>query len=376
MLLVGIVGKPNAGKSSFFKAITLLDVKIADYPFTTIQPNHAIGYVTSPCACKRLGAKCSPRNSQCINGTRLIPVELLDVAGLVPDAHLGKGMGNQFLDDLRRASVLIHVLDCSGTSDENGRKTSGYDPSKDVEWLESEIDEWIYGIIKKLDRTKDIIPAITKQLTGLGIKEEDVKRAHAKSSDLRKMATEIRKISKPILISANKMDLPESKKNLESVRKIFGERAVVACCAEYEIALRLAGKAGIVEYFPGSEQFTIKNESISEKQREALEKIKSFLNEYGSTGVQSCLNKAVFELLDYITIYPVENENNFSDSKGNVLPDAYLVPRGTTARQFAGYVHTDFEKNFICAIDARTKMRISSDHKLQDRDIIKIVSGK
>ncbi len=376
MLLVGIVGKPNAGKSSFFKAATMLDVKIADYPFTTIQPNHAVGYVTSPCACKRLGLRCNPRNSQCVDGTRLIPVELLDVAGLVPDAHLGKGMGNQFLDDLRRASVLIHILDASGTSDENGRKTSGYDPAKDIEWLESEIDEWIYGIIKKLERTKDIVPAITRQLTGLGIREEDVKAAHVKSPDLREMATEIRKMSKPILISANKMDLPESKKNLDNIRKKSSGLSVVACCADYEIALRLAGKAGVIDYFPGSNQFAIKNENISEKQREALEKIKSFLEEYGSTGVQHCLNKAVFELLDYMAIYPVENENNFSDSKNNVLPDAYLVPRGTTAKQFSGYVHTDFEKNFICAIDARTKMRISSDHQLQDGDIIKIVSGK
>ncbi|MFH1106120.1 MAG: redox-regulated ATPase YchF [Candidatus Aenigmatarchaeota archaeon] len=375
MLLVGIVGKPNAGKSSFFKAITLLDVKIADYPFTTIEPNHATGYVTAECPCKRLETRCNPRNSQCVNGARLIPVELLDVAGLVPDAHLGKGMGNQFLDDLRRASALIHVLDASGTSDENGRKTSGYDPAKDVEWLENEIDEWIYGIIKKLDRTKDIVSALTKQLTGLGIKEDDIKHAHSKTSDLREMATLIRKISKPILIAANKMDLPAAKENYESIKRKFSERLVIACCADYEIALRLANKAGIIDYFPGAGQFSIKS-SVSLKQKEALEKIKLFLKEYGSTGVQPCLNRAVFEFLDYIVIYPVENENNFSDSKNNILPDAYLVPRGTTAKQFAGHVHTDFEKNFICAIDARTKMRISSDHELKNGDIIRIVSAK
>ncbi|MEM4201360.1 MAG: GTPase, partial [Nitrososphaerales archaeon] len=114
-MLVGIVGKPNTGKSTFFNAATLMNVPMANYPFTTIQPNYGVAYLRKDCVCKRLNVKDNPVNSVCVNGVRLIPVKLVDVAGLVPGASQGRGLGNKFLDDLRQADALIHVVDASGS---------------------------------------------------------------------------------------------------------------------------------------------------------------------------------------------------------------------------------------------------------------------
>ncbi len=111
---VGIVGKPNAGKSTFFSAATLTVVPIANYPFTTIKPNRGISYLRTRCVCRELGVQDRPRNSRCVDGERFIPVELIDCPGLVPGASTGRGLGNQFLDDLRKADALIHVIDARG----------------------------------------------------------------------------------------------------------------------------------------------------------------------------------------------------------------------------------------------------------------------
>ena len=135
MLSVGLAGKPNAGKSTFFKAATLAEVEIANYPFTTIDANHGVSFVRVPCPCKELGA--GKECGRCQDGVRYVPVELIDVAGLVPDAHLGKGLGNEFLDSLRVAEAVIHVLDASGSADAEGNPVGvgNYDPMTDVGFL-------------------------------------------------------------------------------------------------------------------------------------------------------------------------------------------------------------------------------------------------
>jgi hypothetical protein len=388
-LIIGLVGKPNAGKSSILKALTLTEVRIANYPFTTIDPNIATGFVTTPCVCKELGVKCNPRNSLCVNGIRLVPVNLIDVAGLVPGAHEGRGLGNKFLDDLRQADCLIHVVDCSGKTDSEGNPCDYHDPCEDIKFLEEEIDLWFQNIIQKgLQKYErkikhehvDIIDVLTEQLAGLGITKSHVVEAMNKTNmekfdfdNLLSFAKELRKISKPMLIAANKMDLPGAEENFEKLKKTFPQKIIVPCYAEGEVALKLAAKNGLVDYFPGDIEFKIKGE-LNEKQREALNKIKEFLDKWGSTGVQEVLNKAVFNLSKYIVVYPVENENKFTDGEGNVLPDAFLVPEGSTPRDLARRIHEDLEKNFICAIDARTKQKIPTDYKLKHRDVIKIMA--
>ena len=385
-MLLGIVGVPNSGKSTFFKSLTLADIEITNYPFTTIKPNMGVGYVTTECPCRRLGVECKPQNSKCVNGQRHIPVKLLDVAGLVPGAHDGKGLGNQFLSDLTQASGLVHVLDMSGRTDSEGRPSQGWDPEKNVRVLEEEIDEWIKDISSKtLGKSKQIartqkVPIeklLAKQLSGLGVTEEDIKAAMRKSriegfewseSDIKHFSAEIRKVSKPIIVAANKIDTPEAQKNYE----MFSSREdFVPCSADSELALREASKSGLIDYVPGN-SFQVRGK-LTEKQRQALDFIKAnVIQRYGSTGVQNSINALVFKKLDMITVYPVADINKFSDKKGNILPDAFLVRRGTKLREFTEKVHTDLARGFIGGLDLEKK-KLGADYELKDGDVVEIL---
>lgn len=376
-MLVGLVGAPNSGKSTFFRAATLSSAEIASYAFTTVKPNQANGYVTKECPCKRLGAKCNPQNSKCQSGIRMIPVKLLDVAGLVPEAHKGRGMGNQFLNDLTQASGLIHVLDASGKTNSEG-KPDDWEPAKTVEMLEYEIDEWLRGIIdktyQKTRRTAEAtkVPLerlMAQQLSGLGITEDDIKGAmKSRSPEEHGFATELRRISKPIVIAANKVDLPESREKLKGLEKL----GAVPCSAEAELALREAERGGLISYTPGSGDFEVKGE-LSDKQSQGLEFIrKAVLERYGSTGVQECLNTLVFERLGLIVVYPVANIGKLSDKQGRVLPDTHLVPKGTTLRELAARVHTTMAESFIGGLDLE-KRKIGAEHELRDGDVVEIL---
>jgi len=393
---IGIVGKPNVGKSTFFGAATMAPVEIANYPFTTVDPNKGVAYVRVPCPCKELGMKCDPSNSVCNDGVRFVPVELLDVAGLVPDAWQGRGLGNKFLDDLRQADALINVIDASGSTDIEGNpgNPGDHDPCEDIEFLRNEIDMWIREILNngfvkiarqaKMQGTK-IEAAIHERLMGLNITETQIKQALRETSPpadptkwddgvMMALAIKIREHSKPMIVAMNKADIaPDG--NIEKVSKI-AENAV-ATMSETELALKKAEAAGLVGYIPGDRSFTIRDESkLSASQRQALEYMAAKMERFGGTGVQTCLEKAAFGVLDLIAVYPVEDENKLTDHFGRVLPDALLMPRGSTARDMAYKVHTDLGDKFIRAVNARTKRTVGHDYVLQDGDIIKIASGK
>lgn len=393
-MLIGLVGKPSVGKSTFFKAATLAEVEIASYPFTTIKPNHGVGYVRVECIDKEFKTKCSPSKGFCINHNRFVPVELMDVAGLVPGASEGKGLGNQFLDDLRGADLFIHIVDASGKTDTEGKPTEDHDPCDDIKFLEAELDKWFYNLLIKawkgfarkieLDGAK-FSEAVAKQFSGLKIKGYQVKEVLLKlnlseksttwtDEQLKKFASELRKHSKPMIIAANKCDDEQALKNIENMKKRFSDYLIIPCSADSELALRQAAKAGLIGYIPGEKEFKILKD-LSEKQKEALENIKTNVLEqfeFG-TGVQHVLNSAVFDLLKYIAVFP-GSANKLGDSKGNILPDCFLLPDGSTTLDFAYYLHTDFGKNFIKAIDARTKMAWGKDHKLKHRDALEIVT--
>ncbi|HDD67077.1 MAG TPA: redox-regulated ATPase YchF [Candidatus Thorarchaeota archaeon] len=398
---VGIVGKPSCGKTSFTNAACMTDFKVGSYPFTTIEANVGVAHVRTRCACTDFGVKDNPKNSICIDGVRLIPIKLIDVAGLVPGAHKGRGMGNKFLDDLRQADVLIHIVDASGSLDAEGQEVAAgsYNPVEDVKFLEDEITEWILGIVTKDWRRitgrvraegAKLDELLVEKLSGLKITRSQILKAirnadlNAESADkwsdedLRRFARTLQRVAKPIIIAANKIDRPTAHENYERLRETFPDLLVLPVSALAEKVLRDLDKRGIIRYVPGDEDFKIlQPDKLSESELAQLEKLRTdILKRYGGTGVQRILNDAVFGFLKMITVYPVHDVNTLSDSEGNVLPDVFLVPEGTTAKEFAGYIHTDLMESFIHAIDARTKMRISDKHVLKDRDVIKIVSAK
>ncbi|MDP2946646.1 MAG: redox-regulated ATPase YchF [Nanoarchaeota archaeon] len=393
-MLIGLVGKPSCGKSTFFKAATLMDVLIAAYPFATIKPNHGVGYVRVDCIDKELNTQCMPRTGFCINHVRFVPVDLMDVAGLIEGASEGKGLGNQFLDDLRQADAFIHIVDISGTTDNEGREGAG-DPIHDVKMLESELDKWYTSIFKKvwdklsrgIESTKqNFAQAVAKQFSGLGVKETDVKSALLKlnlkpehpsswtETDLSEFSRTIRLMTKPMLIAANKIDKTNGKENLKKLKSAFPSAMIIPCSSDAELSLRQAAKAGLIDYIQGQPSFKIHEDKVNPKQKEALELIqKNVLEVYGSTGVQEILDKVVFELLKYIAIFPAGAK--LADSKGNILPDCFLLSKGSTALDFAFKLHTDIGNRFVKAIDVRTKQPVGKDTPLKHRDGIEIMTN-
>jgi ribosome-binding ATPase YchF (GTP1/OBG family) len=398
---IGIVGKSNVGKSTFFKAATLMDILIANYPFATIKPNHGTGFVKIDCVDTFFNTQCNPREGFCIDHKRFVPVDVIDVAGLVPGAHEGKGLGNQLLDDLRQADALIHVVDFAGATNERGEPSApgSRDPYDDIKFLEEEIDFWYLAILNKgwekfarqiQQEHSDPARALGKQLSGLKVTEEMVDDVIRKlnlpkesistwtDKDLFNITQELRKKTKPMIIAANKMDIPIAQENYRKLRAEHPELIIVPCSAESELALREATKHQLIKYVPGNTDFEFVDESkLTEKQKFALNFIKdNVLKQFvEGTGVQSCMNAAVFSLLKYITIFP-GGVNKLTDQYGRVLPDCFLMPPGTTALDFAFRLHSDFGNNFIKAIDVKKRMPVGKDHPLKDGDVVEIFAGR
>ncbi len=386
MITLALAGKPNCGKSTFFRAATLAPAEIANYPFTTIDANFGVAYVRTVCPCTTLGQRCG----NCSDGVRFVPVNLIDVAGLVPDAHKGKGLGNQFLDNLRQADAIIHIVDASGSTDAEGNPVDpgSHDPIPDIGFLEHEMTMWVYGILDKhwakLNRQAQtrgfsVHRGVSEVFTGLGITPEDVKDAelragidlvHPAEGGLVRFCAEIVKISKPMIVVGNKADLITSE-----IEAKLREKGISFASAAGELALRNAAMHKLIGYVPGDQAFSIANEgALSQPQRLGLKTIAEAMKRFGGTGVQQAVNHAVFGLLDRIVVYPVEDENHFTDSKGRILPDAFLMKKGSTPRDLAFMVHTDIGNGFLYAIDAKSKMRVKETHALKDGDIIRIVS--
>jgi len=392
-MLIGLVGKPSVGKSTFFKASTLAEIEIAPYPFTTIKANRGVGYVSVECIEKEFKVKCNPNHGFCINGNRFVPIDLMDVAGLVPGASEGKGLGNKFLDDLRQADCFIHIVDISGETDIEGKQTKNHNPTEDILFLEEELNKWYFNILSKVWKTfarktemehANLAEAVAKQFSGLKVDEDQAKDIlHGNNfeknpnkwsdEDVMKFASLLRKISKPMIIAANKVELEKGTENYERIKKEFPNLRIVPCSADSELALRQASKACLIEYIPGEKSFKILKD-LNEKQKEALFQIqKNVLDKFSEgTGVQKILNTAVFDILGYLPIFPA-SANKLGDSKGNILPDCFLLPPNSTALDFAYSLHTDFGKNFIKAINAKTKMALGKDYKLQARDALEII---
>ena len=386
MITLALAGKPNCGKSTFFRAATLAPVEIANYPFTTINANFGVAFTRTLCPCKNLNITCE----SCHEGVRFVPVNLVDVAGLVPDAHKGRGLGNQFLDNLRQADAILHIVDASGSTDSEGNpvEIGSHDPKKDVIFLGYEMTMWIYGILEKhwaklqrqaQSKTYPLHKGISEVLTGLRITPEDVRDAeeaagvdlaHADADALIRFCGEITRISKPMINVGNKVD--QAPEPMIAALKTDG---FLFASAAGELALRNAAQAKLIRYVPGDPSFSLINEqALSAPQKAGLARIAGVMQKFGGTGVQQAIDHTIRQVLGLIVVFPVEDEHKYSDSKGRVLPDAFLMKKGSTPRDLAFMVHTDIGKGFLYAVDARTKMRVKDTHVLQDGDVIRIVS--
>jgi ribosome-binding ATPase YchF (GTP1/OBG family) len=390
MLSLALAGKPNAGKSTFYQAATMADVDVANYPFTTIEANRGVTHVRTDCPCLDRDERCG--DEHCHDGTRYVPVELLDVAGLVPGAHEGRGLGNQFLDELTNADAILHVVDAAGATDAEGEPVGvgEHDPVEDLQFIEDEMDLWLASIVDRnweaVERQSrspdfDIDAALTEMLTGVGATELDVARALRDldypedpiqwTDDHREaLASDIRERTKPIVVVANKADAAPPE-NLQRLKE--RNEATIPATAEGELALRRAVEAGAIDYDPGDPDFDLVGE-VSDQQREGLEQVRDVMAEHGGTGVQRALDTAVYDVLDHFTAYPVQDETHWTDAQGNVLPDAFLLGEGSTPRDLAYAVHSDIGEGYLHAVDARENRRIGEDHELEEGDVIKVVS--
>ena len=398
-MIISVAGKPSVGKSTFFKAATLAEVEIAPHPFTTIKSQEGIASVKIPCADQDFNVQCNPRYGYCINHNRFVPIKLYDIPGLIENAHLGEGLGFEFLNDIREADALIHIIDISGSTDEKGNPVPplSHNPVKDVKFLENELDYWYLSILKKgwekfvktlKTENFNIKQALEKQLSGLKVTEEIIEDAVKKlkllhhpnqwnEEDLMNLATELRKKTKPTIIAANKIDVQGSKINLDKLREEFPEYKIIPCSADSEIALREAAKHNLIKYIPGEDDFEIIDEDkLTLNQLNALSYIKdNVLEKYGTTGIQDVLNYAVFDLLKYVAIFP-GGVNKLQDSEGRTLPDCFLLPHNSTALDFAFKLHTDIGNSFVKAINVKTKQAIGKDHLLKNLDVIEIKTSK
>jgi ribosome-binding ATPase YchF (GTP1/OBG family) len=390
-MLLGLVGKPNAGKSTFFAAVTETDVKIANYPFTTIDPNKGVTWFRIPSPENLFGVRASPRNYRILGSWAFVPVNIIDVAGLVPGAHQGRGLGNKFLDDMRQAEVLILVVDASGKTDLEGNPTDKpMDPLQEIRFLETEINMWMKRILSKnLDRilrkikaTKSsLIDELETLLTGISVRRDHIQRAleavgnELSANNLDEFVDALRRTAKPFVVALNKSDLVEDPISLaKDLQRVTGY-PVIPCSAMAELALRKAAQAGFIEYIPGDSEFRILESSkLTIKQAQALEYIKTnVLEKLGSTGVQEIIDKAVLDVAKKIVVFPVENEKKLSDSKGNVLPDAIVLDHGATLRDLAAKIHSDFAKRLLYGLDVRTGRKLSKDDHLEHLSIVKLV---
>lgn len=391
---IGLVGKPSVGKSSFFNAATMNDVPEGAYPFTTIDPSVGEAYVRVDCAAPEFDETCTPATGFCEHGTRFVPVKLVDVAGLIPGAHEGKGLGNQFLTDLNEADVLVHIVDFSGTTDAEGEPTDGHDPREDIDFLEHELDMWYLDILERgIERyvgaynveETDIEVELAEQMTAFRTNEDEIQRLIRRvdcgfdptewDADQRaELARAIRRATKPILIAANKMDTPEAQTNYETIAADpeYDHLEIVPVSAHAEKALKNAHESGVVEYTPGAAAFDVVGEP-SDEQATGLDRIATFAAEYDGTGVQRALETALFDVLGLVAVFP-GSAGGLGTDDGTVLPDCFLLASGSTTADFAHHIHSDLGDGLLYGVDCRSNRQIGGDHELDHRDVIELVT--
>ena len=400
MIKIGLIGKTNTGKTTFFNSATLMSAEVSNYPFTTKKPSIGNAHAITHCIHKEFNLRDNPKNSGCIDGWRFIPVEIVDLPGLIKGAWEGKGLGNQFLTIAAQSDALLHIVDASGSIDASGKiaEPGTGDPVADVADIEEELVMWYLKLLeanrdkisRAIDSGMNTVAAITEVFRGIGVKEDHVKLALAQNNltetvfdnfgiqQSKDFCWSLREISKPTLIVASKVDLPTATENFRHLREEYRDVIIIPASSDAELTLRRAESKGIIRYIPGDERFEINDQTkLNDKQKWALNFIrKDILGEYMRTGVQFAINVAVFKMLKMNAVYPVADIQKFSDKHGNVLPDVYLMRSGSTVEDLAKEVHTELAKGLLYALDGRDGIRLPVNYQLKDRDVLSIVSAR
>lgn len=367
-----------------------MQAKVGNYPFTTIEPNTGVTYYRAPCPCVAHDkkAECCPKYGRCEDGVRFIPVRLLDVAGLVPGASEGKGLGNKFLNDLREADVLLHILDASGTTNEKGEATVGYDPINDAEWLHGEVHAWIYNnlwgrwgsVARKHTATKSSVAnTLQLQLSGYGANGSTVNRTLDEmgvrdpvdlsdwgEDQVHSLVDAFLKVRFPTLLLLNKADQGgETDRNIARIVERYDASRCFVSSAAAECFLKICKQKGQIRYTVGDRNFEtlydiqddldfrkMRGEDVSEletaigslvaldgKTKKRLEKIRDMVMfRYGGTGVWGAVQAAV-ETQKPVVVYPVRSLTNFStEAEGRgVFGSAMILRAGSTVRTAVGH---------------------------------------
>ncbi len=355
----GLVGVPNAGKSTLFNALTGGRARVESYPFCTIEANAA----TVPVPDERLDqlARLFPEKER-VN-TR---IRLIDIAGLVEHASSGEGMGNQFLSEIRAVDAVLHVVRCF--EDKNvAHMSGGIDPVRDIEIVETEI------LLKDYETLQRLLKRLQQETKG---KDRNAPaRLVAWEELLEQLASgvPVREIETPLVIDELLRELsPLTGKPTLYVANAGDDGSCVHAASVREYASARGRPCIVVR---GRLEAEIVETAESNEERS------SYLQQYGlaATGLD-LLVQAGYRLLDLVTFYTLEGPE----------VRAWTVPRGTSAPQAGGRIHSDFTDRFVLAeifsledllhVGSEKTLRESGhvrraghDYEIQDQDVVRFI---